>query len=126
MSDIQPTVLVIILGVSIFLILYIFSSFSYKISEKTLIMQWRILGYIPFSSREIKMENIQEARRFELKNDLWSGADIFGNLFKKGVILKLPGRFFFMKKIFITPDDPDRFIAEINRKKIELMVSQNK
>jgi hypothetical protein len=97
------------------MILYIFSSFSYRIYEDTLSLQWRILKYIPFGFHKIKLIDIQEARRFKLRDDLLSGAYIFGNLFtKRGVILILKRRHFFMKKILITPDDPDTFIEKFS------------
>ena len=116
MSDIHYTIVIIAIALAIFLILYVFSSFSYKISEDFLIMQWRILKFVPFTSKKIRLADIQEARRFKLKEDLLSGGYIFGNLLtKKGVILILRKRAFFVKKIFITPDKPDTFLEQINQ-----------
>jgi hypothetical protein len=77
-------------------------------------MQWHILKYIPFGSRNIKLENIKEARRFKLKDDL-GGGDIFGNVFTKRIVIIIlkKGRFF--RKMFITPDESDFFIEQINK-----------
>jgi len=78
-------------------------------------MQQRILIYIPFSFFKIKIENIQEVRRSDLKRDLFSGALVFGNLFRrKGVIIVLKKRALFRKKIFVSPENPEKFIEQIN------------
>jgi hypothetical protein len=113
-TDIYAAIFVAI-SLIIFSTLYIFATFSYKISENSIVMQWRILGCVPFATREIRTENIQEVRRFELK-DLFSGVHVFGNLVTtKGVILVLKKRIIFVKKIFITPDNPDGFVQQLGK-----------
>ena len=115
MSDIHGTAIVFTIGLVIFLAVYVFARFSYKISGNYLKMQQRILIYIPFSFFKIKIENIQEVRRSDLKRDLFSGALVFGNLFRrKGVIIVLKKRALFRKKIFVSPENPEKFIEQIN------------
>jgi hypothetical protein len=78
-------------------------------------MQWRILVYIPFSFSKIKIENIQEIRRFDFRKDFFRGGYIFGNLIrKKGVIIVLKKRSLLRKRIFVTPQNPENFIEQIN------------
>jgi hypothetical protein len=77
-------------------------------------MQWRILVCIPFSFSKIKIENIQEIRRFDFKKDFFRGAYIFGNLIRRrGVIIVLKKRSLLRKRIFITPENPDKFIEQV-------------
>lgn len=115
MSDILGIAIVCTISLVIFLTVYFFASFSYKISGNYLKMQQRILIYIPFYFFKIKIENIQEVKRSDLKRDLFSGALIFGNLFRrKGVIIVLKRRFLFRKKIFITLKNSQKFIEQIN------------
>ena len=80
MNDILGIAIVCTISLVIFLTVYFFASFSYKISGNYLKMQQRILIYIPFYFFKIKIENIQEVKRSDLKRDLFSGALIFGNL----------------------------------------------
>jgi hypothetical protein len=116
MSDTLGAAIVFTITLVIFLTAYFFASFSYKISGNYLKMQWRILIYIPFNFFKIKLENIQEVKKSDLKRDLFSGALIFGNLFRrKGVIIVLKKRSLFRKRIFITPENPDKFIEEIDK-----------
>ena len=77
-------------------------------------MQWRILRLVRFAKREIKIRDIQEVRRFELK-DILSGGQIFGNFFiKEGVIVVLRKGIF--RKIFITPENADEFVQQLSKK----------
>jgi hypothetical protein len=78
-------------------------------------MRWRILVYIPFSFSKIKIGNIQEIRRFDFRKDFFRGGYIFGNLIRrKGVIIVLRKRSLLRKRIFITPENPEKFIEQIN------------
>lgn len=102
--------LVIATGVVLFSILYLFSSFSYQISEDSIVIQWKLLKYVPFNSRKIDIGNVREVRRFEFKKDILFGANLWGNLFtKEGVIVILKQGFF--KRVYLTPEEPDKFIA---------------
>lgn len=104
--------LVIATGVVLFSILYLFSSFSYQISQDSIVIQWKLLKYVPFNSRTIDISNVRQIRRFELKKDILFGANIWGNLFtKEGVIIILKEGFF--KRVYLTPEEADKFIAEV-------------
>jgi hypothetical protein len=120
MNDLKITITVISIAFAIFLILYIFSNFSYKFSAKSVVMKWRILKFVPIGSREIDLEDIREARRFEFRKDILGGGFIFGNLFtKRGVLLVLRKRFLsflYTKRIFVTPENPEEFINKIKER----------
>ncbi len=116
MSDIYGMAIVLSISLAVLLVVYVFASFSYNISEDYLKMRRRILIYVPFSFLTIRIENIEEVRGFDLKKDLLTAVLIFGNVFRrKGVIVVLKRRFPFWKKIFITPENPQKFIEQINR-----------
>ena len=96
----------------LFSILYVFSTFTYHISNTALSIQWRLFRYIPFNSREINIEEVLEVRRFDLSKDLLVGTQIWGNLLiRKGVVLVLKRGFF--RHAYVTPKDPDNFIQEM-------------
>ncbi len=115
MSDFQGALIVITMSLVVFLTVYVFASFSYQISQDRLKMKRRILVYIPVNCCKIKIKNIQEVRRFDLRKDLPRGGYIFGNLFrKKGVIIILKRWSLFGKRMFISPENPEKFIEQIN------------
>jgi hypothetical protein len=96
-------------GFFLFLTLYIFGTFSYIMLDDSIIIKWKILKHIPFSSYEIDVSKIQSIRAFKFKNDIIAGCRILGNLFvKKGVIIQLKRGF--AKNIYITPENPSTFI----------------
>ncbi|MBE0449141.1 MAG: hypothetical protein IBX64_13795 [Actinobacteria bacterium] len=119
MSDGLILATLFFLGLAIVMIFYIFGSFTYEIREHSVCMKWELLKYIPFKSVKIDIDDILEARRYSFEKDI-AGADYFGNLLiKPGVILVLKRRrltFSFIKRIYITPDNPDEFIARVNQK----------
>lgn len=110
-SDLQLFILIVVV---MFMILYIFATFSYQIKNNYLLIKWKILGVIPFISKKIKVEEIENVRKFELNKDLFSSTLVLGNLFfKQGVILvfkKGNSKF----RIYLTPDEIEKFIAKIN------------
>ncbi len=115
MNDIYNAMIVIFISVMYILIVFIFSSFSYDIIQTSIKMKWKILKYVLIGSRTVQIENIQEVRSFIFKKDVFPGGYIFGNvLSKKCVVLVLRKRVFLMKKIFITPINPDDFIERVN------------
>lgn len=104
------------LAATVFSLVYTFAEFSYLIADSTLIMRWHLLGKIPWRSRRIALSGIESVRRFDRRHDLLRGGDIFGRLpSKKGVILSLSRPKLLGRHIWITPPDPDRFIAELTR-----------
>jgi hypothetical protein len=104
----------ILIALVIFSGLYIFSTFKYEIFGNDLIIKWRLLKYIPFNSRKIDNDNIQAIKKFIFKKDMLHPTDIWGNLFiKKGFIVILKKGF--IKRVYITPDNPDLFIGKIKR-----------
>lgn len=102
-----------------FAILYVWSSFSYEIDKDSLRMKWTILKYIPLSLKNVRIDDIREIRRLDTKRDLSFGSAIFGNLFtKRGFVLALKDsswRFLYAKRIWITPENPEEFLAEITK-----------
>jgi hypothetical protein len=118
LNETIATIIILAAGTVIFLLLYVFSTFTCRISENSVVMQWHVLKCVPFASRKIGIEDIQEAREFEFRRDMLRGAVIFGNLFvKKGVIITLKPRSWrlqFTERIFVTPENPDTFIEEVN------------
>lgn len=111
---------IIFIGCCIFLIIYsiiyIFSTFSYQISDDFIYIKWKILRYIPFNSHKIGLNQIETIRTFIFKKDILAGGDIWGNPFiKKGVIIKLEKGL--IKNIYITPDNPKKFIEQVKNAK---------
>ena len=107
-----------VLLLSMYLIFYAFARFSYEISGDAVTIRWQILGIVPFARRTIRICDIRQAKEFDLRKDFWRGAEILGNLFlKRGVIVQLNRRWMGLAwRLYITPADPDDFIAQINQK----------
>ena len=118
MTDPQASLFCLIgITISLFIIftVYIFARFSYHISQDYLRLRQRVLIFIPFSSFKIKTKKIKEVRRFNFKKDILRGGVIYGNVFrKKGVMIILKSWSIRGKRIFITPENPDKFIEEMN------------
>ena len=123
MSDINITAVILFISFIYIFILFIFSNFTYDILETSIKMKWKILKFILIGSRTIKIENIREVKKIILKKDLFSGGYIYGNVLKilkkNGVVIILKKRMFLIKKFFISPQNPDEFIEQLN-KKIEM------
>ena len=107
----------IAVGITLILILYVWATFAYSLSERRLVLRWHVLGSVPFSSRMIELADIQEARTFRSKADLLGGF-IFGNIPRKRIVTlvlrrRLP-QFFLMKRVFITPDDSESFLTALS------------
>lgn len=114
-SDLYLTAIFLTISLIIFLTVFVFARFSYEISQDYLRMRQQIFIYIPFSFCKIKTKNIREVRRCDFKKDLLKGGYIFGNLFrKKGVMIILRRWSFRGKRIFISPENPERFIEQMN------------
>ena len=117
MKDIIILTILVLVGCSIFAILYVLPSFSYEIGKDFLRMKMKIFRYVPFDFWKIRIDDIQEARRSEAKLDLLKEGVIFGNLFaRRGIILILKKsalRFLYRRKVWITPENPEEFLAEI-------------
>ncbi len=97
----------------IFVILYVFSNFSYSLNNEVIKVNWRIFYFIPFISSTVKIEQIEDIKHFEFKKDILKPTQVFGNLFiKKGVIVTIKGKLF-SYNIYLTPQDPERFIADV-------------
>lgn len=109
--------LVVIISLFLFLVIYVFPTYSYTISENTIYVKHKIFKYVPFRSRKINLYKIETIGAFDFKKDIFSGGDIWGNLFiKKGVVIKLKKGF--VKIIYITPDNPSKFIEQVKKRKI--------
>ncbi len=110
----------IIIGLAIFSMFNTFSNFTYEVKDGYIRIRWKVLKYIPFRSIDIKISDIQETRPFVFEKDILAGARVWGKLFiKSGVVLVLKRRsirYWFANRIYITPDNPDEFIAEISQK----------
>jgi hypothetical protein len=107
--------LVVIIGLFLFLILYVFPTYSYVISGDSIYVKHKILKYVPFRSKKIIIKKIDTVRDFDFKKDIFSGGDIWGNLFiKRGVIIKCKKGFF--KNIYVTPENPHQFIEQVREK----------
>ena len=125
MSDYQATAIVLTTAVVIFSILYVFSDFTYTISDGTLKMKWSILKFVFFGSRKVNIDNINEVKLFDFRKDILKGYDVFGNLLiKKGVVIILKKRSMLLKRIYITPGNPDKFIEQINQEKAKYEINK--
>jgi len=125
MSANAQTAVVIVALVLLFLgyqcLAFVFGRFSYRISESSLKMYWRILRYIPIAYFKAGIDNVQEVRRGNLIRDLRFSGSVFGPLsvkrwvtivFKKGVHWYLT-LFVPVHRLYVSPKTPDRFIEEL-------------
>jgi hypothetical protein len=109
------TATILAIAIILILVLYVCATFSYTLSPRSLILRWHILGRVPFGSRTIAFDDIEDARIFRAAPDLLGGY-IFGNIPSKRIVtLVLRKRIFLMKRVLITPDEPDAFLAELRR-----------
>jgi hypothetical protein len=118
-KDLVIVATLVVAGITLILAFYVRATFAYSISERSLTLRWRILGKVPFASRRIELTDIQEARTFRRESDLLGGF-IFGNIPRKRVVTVLLRRrflrFFLMKRVFITPDEPESFLTELHQR----------
>jgi hypothetical protein len=114
MHDILVFVSLFALGVSSFAILYTFGIFSYNITADAVEVQWTILGCIPYSRGSFSMKHIMGVKRFSNLADLFSGTHLVGNIPSRNGVLILRRTWFFpLRNIWVTPADPDKFIAQL-------------
>ncbi len=103
---------VVIGGAVLFLILYVFSSFSYELQTDSLVVRWRLPGGIPFNTKTIRIADIADIHRFRFPADIGGGVEIWGNVaIKKGVLIRTSTGLF--RRLYITPDDSDAFIERV-------------
>lgn len=106
------TPIAISIFLAMFLVIWVFSNFSYEITSEELIIRHRILGVIPFFTKPIPLRKITEVRRYHW----WDLFGLYhyhgGNLFPKpAVLIFVKG--YLGNRVYITPTDPDRFISEL-------------
>ncbi len=114
-KDLFIAATILVIAIILILVLHLCATFSYTLSQRSLVLRWHILGRVPFGSRTIEFDDIEEARTFRAAPDLLGGY-IFGNIPRKRIVtLVLRKRIFLMKRVLITPDDPEVFLAELRR-----------
>ncbi len=120
MAQAYPLLILGLSGIVLVFIFYVFSRFDYTVSPGTLRIKGRMLRSIPFKSRTVKIAEIDEIRNFELRDGILGNCQVLGNLFfKKGLIIVLKNRSFFIRKIYVTPNDTDEFLKLINAAKMK-------
>ncbi len=105
--------IIALLVVAIHLIVYVFARFSYEIAEGELRARRHILGGIPFGKWAIRLTEIRAARRSLLFIPPW--ARMVGNPYSlRGAVLLIDkGGLFARRTVYLTPSDPDEFVARI-------------
>src|SRR5229473_3191387 len=115
-TDLFIAATLVAVAILLIVVLYVCATFSYSLSQRSLVLRWHIRGCVPFGPRTIEFDNIQEARTFRPAPDLLGGY-IFGNVLRRRIVtLVLQKRIFLMKRAFITPDDPESFLAELRER----------
>jgi hypothetical protein len=115
MTDGQAVLLVLAAFACMMLVWYVLARFSYEITERSVRMTWRILWCLPILTDTVELDTIREARC-----GTFGGGNIFGNIFRRrGVLLELRRTTLsnrFWRRVYITPEHPDAFAAEVNRR----------
>jgi hypothetical protein len=115
MTDRQTILLLLAVFAGMMLVWYVFARFSYEIGERNVKMTWRILCCLPILTATVELDTIREARC-----GMFCGGSIFGNIFRRrGVLLELRRTTLsnrFWRRVYITPEHPDAFAAEVNRR----------
>jgi len=105
--------------VAYFVAFHLLGSFTYRISGDAIELRWRVLGILTVSSRKLPLVLVREARTIPPIGILAGGLHILGRFpAKRAAVLVLRRRmlsYSFARVIYITPADPDRFVAEVNR-----------
>ena len=95
----------------LFLILHVFSQYSYEFSSEALQIQCKIFGGITFYTTEIPFQNIEGVRLSAEWQDV-VGAKVRGNLSVQPAALIFLKKAFF-KRVFVTPKEPDTFVEKL-------------
>ena len=96
-----------------FFVFVVFPRYSYELTDSAVKMKWAILGRVTLSTWEISLSDISAARRCFL----WVPpfAYTYGRaLSANGVLLLLKRRIRLRKSVYITPEHPERFVANIS------------
>jgi len=97
------------------LVLAVFPRFSYDIAGGALAIRRFILGRVPFGGWHVNLAEVLEARRSVLWIP-WRARILGGSYSTRGVVLVLkPRRFRVWRAIYVTPENPEQFVQQINR-----------
>jgi hypothetical protein len=119
MHDVLVSLCLLASGGGFYSILFVFSTFSYEITSQAVIIHWRILGRVPFGTSQLPLETITEVRRFSIRKDMLRGAHVLGNLpSRRGVLLFRKTHFLPVRRVWVTPPDPDVFIARLRSEQL--------
>lgn len=111
--DLPWLIAVVTAFVACFFVFVVFASYSYELTDSALKMKWRILGRVTVSTWEISLTDIGAARRCPLWTPPFAYA--YGRpLSANGVLLLLKKRLRLRKSVYITPEHPERFVADIS------------
>lgn len=98
---------------------HVASRFKYTFEPEHLLLRWYLPGGLRFGTRRIPYARIEGVRPISSRLDLWGVGESWGNVFsRKGRVLVLSPSFFRrgpLRKVWITPDDPEAFAAELRR-----------
>lgn len=111
----MDVVVLIVAGVVILLVLYVYARFSYSVERGNLVIRWRVLG-VPFNRRRIDVDRISEIRRFDWRGDLFPGFEVWGTPLRgePWIVVLSSG---LLRKLYITPPDPNGLRTEISTEK---------
>ena len=118
-EHIVPLVIGALLAAGYFLLFYPLATFRYRVADRTIEVQWIVLGFIPVSRRKIGLDQVEGMTVTPFLRCLWSGKGfhVFGNVFaRRGVAILLKKGVLwtsFGKTVYVTPRDPGAFMAEV-------------
>jgi len=114
---------VALLTAAYFLVFYVFGSFRYALHDGSIEMRRIVLGFLPVSRRKLDLEEVEGATIMPFLRCLTSGKGfhVFGNIFARrgvGILLRRgvvwgPLWSTFGKTVYVTPRDPDAFVAQV-------------
>ena len=105
----------IAVGLTLFIAYYLLLRVTSSFDGDFLILRRYFFGFLPFGKRRIALSTIALVRRFDLRRDWLKGTDVYGNLlWRKAIIIELSRGM--IRRIFLTPSDPEVFMAELKAK----------
>jgi len=108
-----------VLTAAYFLFFFPLASFRYRVTGGRIELEWIVFGFLRVSRRTIGLAEVEDARVTSFVRCVTSGSGfhVFGNVFaRRGVALLLRKGvlwFSFGRIVYISPRDPDAFVAEV-------------
>ena len=110
-ADMLAPGLFFLVVIAIQLVFNQFAKFSYRVDDDGIDMTWRVLGILTVRRGRTELRDVRDVRRRWLGPPAFSY--IFGRLYttRGGIVLVLRRREWMHTSVYITPENPDAFVA---------------